>query len=194
MTTNPNPSSTVTRDLALLVLRVALGAIFIAHGGQKLFWFGIAGTTEAFLQMGVFLPAVTAPAVSAMELFGGLALVAGVFTRLAAAGIAVVMLGAMVMVHLPAGFFLPNGIEFALMNFAAAVALALMGGGTYSVDGKRKAARRKAGASAAAPSPAVAAPSRGPAPEPSEPEPTSPATPESDAAEQGDPSKGGEAG
>ncbi len=143
MSTNPKRSSAVPRDLALLVLRVALGAIFIAHGGQKLFWFGIAGTTDAFVQMGVTMPAVTAPAVSAMELLGGLALVAGLFTRLAALGIAVVMLGAMLFVHLPAGFFLPNGIEFALMNFAAAVALALMGGGTYSVDGKRSASRRR---------------------------------------------------
>lgn len=131
-------------DLALLVLRVALGAIFIAHGGQKLFWSGIAGTTEAFVGMGVFLPELTAPAVTIVEFFGGLALVAGLFTRLAAASIAVVMLGAIVMVHLPAGFFLPNGIEFALLNFAAAVALALLGAGAYSVDGKRAVARHEA--------------------------------------------------
>lgn len=133
-----------THDLALLVLRVALGAIFIAHGGQKLFWSGIAGTTEAFVGMGVFLPELTAPAVTIVEFFGGLALVAGLFTRLAAASLAVVMLGAIVMVHLPAGFFLPNGIEFALMNFAAAVALSLLGAGTYSVDGKRAVARDEA--------------------------------------------------
>lgn len=131
-------------DLALLVLRVALGAIFIAHGGQKLFWSGIAGTTEMFVGMGVFLPELTAPAVTIVEFFGGLALVAGLFTRLAAASIAVVMLGAIVMVHLPAGFFLPDGMEFALMNFAAAVALALLGAGAYSVDGKRAVARHDA--------------------------------------------------
>ena len=168
-TENTRPS-TVTRDLALLVLRVALGAIFIAHGGQKLFWFGIAGTTESFAQMGVVLPAVTAPAVSAMELFGGLALVAGLFTRLAAAGVAVVMLGAMLIVHLPAGFFLPNGLEFALMNFAAALALALMGGGTYSVDGKRAAARRQRRKASVSPTPAIqsAAPPAAPDPEATE--------------------------
>ena len=147
-------------DLALLVLRVALGAIFIAHGGQKLFWFGIAGTTEAFMGMGVFLPQVTAPAVSLVEFFGGLALVAGLFTRLAAASIAVVMLGAIIMVHLPAGFFLPNGIEFPLMNFAAAVALALLGAGAYSVDGRR-AADREASRSAAAPTAPAGSPEAG---------------------------------
>lgn len=138
-------------DLALLVLRVALGAIFIAHGGQKLFWSGIAGTTEMFVGMGVFLPELTAPAVTIVEFFGGLALVAGLFTRLAAASIALVMLGAIVMVHLPAGFFLPNGIEFALMNFAAAVALALLGAGAYSVDGKRAVARHDARSAASTP-------------------------------------------
>ncbi len=144
MSTATTHHRSTAHDLALLVLRVALGAIFIAHGGQKLFWSGIAGTTEMFVGMGVFLPELTAPAVTIVEFFGGLALVAGLFTRLAAASIAVVMLGAIVMVHLPAGFFLPNGIEFALMNFAAAVALALLGAGAYSVDSKRAVARHDA--------------------------------------------------
>ena len=57
------------------------------------------------------MPAITAPAVAAVELFGGLALVAGLFTRLAASGIAVVMLGAMLIVHLPAGFFVPDDVR-----------------------------------------------------------------------------------
>lgn len=162
MSTSTTRSHSASHDLALLVLRVALGAVFIAHGGQKLFWFGIAGTTEAFLQMGVFLPSVTAPAVSIVEFFGGIALVAGLFTRLAATGIAVVMLGAIVMVHLPAGFFLPNGVEFALMNFSAAVALALLGPGGYSVDAKRAVARADSRAATAPPSPiTVDAPSAG---------------------------------
>lgn len=162
-TTRPRPG---TRDLALLILRAALGAIFIAHGGQKLFWFGIAGTTEAFTGMGVVLPEITAPAVSIVEFFGGLALVAGLFTRIAATGIAFVMLGAIVMVHLPAGFFLPNGIEFALMNFAAAVALALLGPGAYSVDGRRAAAtdeiRSSSGPTTRAEAPSAAEPSEEP--------------------------------
>lgn len=158
MSTTTSHHRSGAHDLALLVLRVALGAIFIAHGGQKLFWFGIAGTTEAFVGMGVFLPEITAPAVAIAEFFGGLALVAGLFTRLAAGSIAVVMLGAMVMVHLPAGFFLPNGIEFVLMNFAAAVALALLGAGAYSVDGQRAAAREEA-RSVPAPTTSTGAPS-----------------------------------
>jgi putative oxidoreductase len=125
-------------DAALVLLRVALGAVFIAHGGQKLFQFGIAGTAAAFAEMGVVLPAVTAAAVAFIEFFGGILLVIGLFTRVAAAGGAVVMLGAMLMVHLPAGFFLPDGFEFVLVNFAIAVAIAMVGPGAYSLDAKRQ--------------------------------------------------------
>lgn len=126
-------------DAALVVLRVVLGVVFIAHGGQKAFQFGIAGTGAAFTDMGVVLPVLTAAAVAFIEFFGGIALVIGLYTRIAAAGIAVVMLGAILMVHLPAGFFLPDGFEFALVNFAIAVAIAMLGPGAYSLDAKRQA-------------------------------------------------------
>lgn len=60
---------------------------------------------------------------------GGFALIAGIFTRLAALGLAITMLGAIVRVHLAAGFFLPDGMEFVLVLFSGAVALALTGPG-----------------------------------------------------------------
>jgi putative oxidoreductase len=126
--------STARFDAALAVLRAIIGTVFVAHGAQKLFVFGLAGVAGAFGGMGVPLAGIVGPAVALVEFFGGLALLAGLLTRFAGAGLAVVMLGAIFLVHLPAGFFAPNGVEFALTLFGAAVALALTGAGRFSVD------------------------------------------------------------
>ena len=120
--------------LGLAVLRIITGITFAAHGYQKLFVFGIAGVQGAFTQMGAPMPTVTGPLVACLEFFGGLALVIGLLTRFAALGLAVDMLGALVLVHFANGFFLPTGYEFTLTLFAACVALVFAGSGSFAAD------------------------------------------------------------
>ena len=121
-------------DLGLAVLRVITGTIFVAHGAQKLFVYGLDGVAGGFAQMGIPFPTIVGPLVGLVELFGGLALIAGLLTRLAGAGLGINMLGAFLLVHLPAGFFLPNGYEFVMMLGASAIALTFTGAGRYSID------------------------------------------------------------
>ena len=122
----------LSRGLALV--RVAAGLIFVAHGAQKLFVFGLPGVIATFGQMGIPLPGVTGPLVAWLELLGGAALAAGLFIRLAGAAFAVEMLGAILFVHLKGGFFLPSGVEFALIMFAVTAALGFTGPGELSLD------------------------------------------------------------
>jgi putative oxidoreductase len=130
-------NSTATQkklDVALLVLRLVLAAVFIVHGYQKVFGYGIAGVTNNFTQMGVPLAAIAAPFISVIELAGGVALLFGAFSRVAGFLIACDMLGAMLLVHAKNGFSGPKGIEVVLANFAMALVIALVGAGAYSID------------------------------------------------------------
>ena len=129
-----NPTTPRQLDAGLTILRAVTGTIFVAHGAQKIFVYGLDGVAGGFAQMGVPFASVMGPLVGFVELFGGLALIAGLLTRLAGVGLTAVMFGAMVIVHLPAGFFLPNGYEFVLMLAASATTLAITGAGRYSVD------------------------------------------------------------
>jgi len=133
-------------DWAALPLRLAIGIVFIAHGGQKLFgWFGGYGlqATAAFFaeRLGLSPGPLWATLAGMGEFLGGLLVLLGLLTRLGALSVAAVMVVAMVKVHWGA-FFLPSGIEYVLVLLASALSLLIRGGGAVSVDG---AMLRKAG-------------------------------------------------
>jgi len=132
-----------SNDVALTTLRVVLGVVFFAHGAQKMLgWFGgygFHGTMGFFEHMG--MPAPVALLVIVTEFFGGLGLIVGLLTRIAALGIGCEMIGAIFMVHLPNGFFMNwtgnqkgEGFEYHLLAIAIAAALLLRGAGAFSLD------------------------------------------------------------
>jgi putative oxidoreductase len=126
-------------NLALLILRLVVGAVFVAHGSQKLFAsFGGPGIDKfaAMLHsMGMRPGRVHAIASGAAEFFGGLLLALGLLTPVGAALIIAVMVIAVYKVHLSKGFFVTNGgFEFNLVLAAAAFALAGTGAGAWSLD------------------------------------------------------------
>ena len=116
------------------LLRVAVGAVFAAHGAMKLFQIGPEALAGSFASIGIPLAAVNAWLVIAIELLGGAAMIAGLGTRVVAALFAAVMVVAIGTVHGQHGFFLPNGYEYNLVLLAATIALALQGAGAFALD------------------------------------------------------------
>jgi len=131
-------------DWGATVARVALGGVMLPHGAQKLLgWFGGFGfhATMGFLTTQVGLPYPIAVLVILIESFGGLFLVLGLGGRVMAAGVAAVMVGAVVTTHLANGFFMNwagtqrgEGFEYHILAFALALVVMLRGSGAMSVD------------------------------------------------------------
>ncbi|HSE91378.1 MAG TPA: DoxX family protein [Candidatus Binatia bacterium] len=130
---------------APVAIRLGLAVIFIAHGGQKLFGIwggpGLQATIEAF-ERSIGVPFYLTLIVVGTEFFGGLTVLIGFLTRLAAAGLAADMAGAIIKVHLVNGFFLNwsitpgkgHGYEFNLALLAMSIALLLSGPGKFALD------------------------------------------------------------
>ena len=131
-------------DLLNLLLRLVLGAVFFSHGAQMaLGWFGGYGFsgTMGFFTGKLHIPAALAFLVIATQFGGSIALILGLFTRLAALGIAVNMLVAVAMVHAQIGWFMNwsgqqkgEGFEYQLLALGIAAALIISGGGRWSAD------------------------------------------------------------
>jgi putative oxidoreductase len=131
-------------DPTLALLRVVLGVVFLAHGAQKVLgWFGGNGYTATmhFFTENMHIPAIFAFLAICAEFLGGIGLIVGLLGRVAAFGIAVNMIVAIVMVHLPHGFFMNwtgtqkgEGIEYHLLTLATCAAIMVHGSGAWSLD------------------------------------------------------------
>ncbi|MGO3759565.1 MAG: DoxX family protein [Glutamicibacter arilaitensis] len=120
---------------ARILLRLAFGFLFLAHGWQKFFQYTIEGTTAAFGQMGVPAAGLIAPVAATLEIVGGAAIILGLLTRVFAGLLGLKMVAALFMVHAPAGVFVENGgFELVLALAAGALALFLVGPGRISLD------------------------------------------------------------
>jgi len=127
--------SSSLQSLGLLLIRVVVGVVFVAHGWQKLAVDGLAATQAGFAGMGIPLASVAAPVAAVTEIAAGAALIVGFATRVAAVLLAVTAVVAIVAVHLPNGFFsTTGGIEYVLVLAATAIALALTGPGRLALD------------------------------------------------------------
>ena len=130
-------------DIGAFVARITLGVVMLPHGLQKLLGLfggaGFSGTVEFFVSSGI--PAFVAILIIIGESFGSIGLIAGFLSRLAALGITVIMLGAIVTVHLQNGFFMNwggtaagEGFEFHLLAVGLGLIVLIKGGGIWSVD------------------------------------------------------------
>jgi putative oxidoreductase len=123
-----------TTPYAALIMRLALGILFLAHFGLKFFVFTPAGTAKFFASLG--LPGGLAYLTMTVELVGAIALILGVYTRVVAVVLIPVLLGAITTVHGPAGFFFTNpngGWEFPAFWIVGLIVLALTGDGKYAL-------------------------------------------------------------
>ena len=132
-------------DWGALIARVFLGVVILPHGLQKLLGlfggYGFSATVEYFASTGI--PSLIGVLIILGESFGALFLILGLISRISAAGIALIMLGATVMVHSQFGFFMNwfgtqggEGFEYHLLALGLALVVLVKGGGKWALDGE----------------------------------------------------------
>ena len=131
-------------DVVVTIVRLVLGVVFIAHGAQKMLgWFGGYGfsATMGFFTKQMGVPAVFAFLAIAAEFFGGLGLILGLLSRIAAFGIGVEMAVAVALVHRHFGLFMNwtgaqkgEGFEYHLLAITMAFEVLVKGAGAFSLD------------------------------------------------------------
>lgn len=132
------------QDFAVFVARIVIGFVILPHGLQKLLGMfggaGFTGTVDFFVGSGV--PYIVAVLIILGESLGAIGLIIGFLSRICAAGIAIIMLGAIFMVHLQNGFFMNwfgskagEGYEYHILAVGLALVVLIKGGGKWSVDG-----------------------------------------------------------
>lgn len=129
------------KNWATLPLRFGLGVVFIAHGLQKAFGLfggsGIDGFTKMLSGMGLSPAEPLAYLVAYIELLGGIFLILGLFTKVAASLIFIVIAVALLKVHMPNGFFaMKGGYEYNLVIMAACLSLVISGPGMFGITKK----------------------------------------------------------
>jgi len=132
-------------DWGALIARVFLGVVILPHGLQKLLGlfggYGFSATVEYFSSTGI--PGLIGVLIVLRESFGALFLILGLLSRISAAGIALIMLGAIVMIHSQFGFFMNwfgaqagEGFEYHLLALGLALVVIVKGGGKWALDGE----------------------------------------------------------
>ena len=131
------PQSLRGIDLVPLIIRISLAIVFIYHGYDKVFQGGHSNITALMASKNAPYPTLLGWLAGSTEFFGGIALLLGLLSRLAALGLACVMYVAITTVHLPNGFKITNeggGYEFCLVLLLSALAIVLGGPGGLSLD------------------------------------------------------------
>jgi putative oxidoreductase len=128
------PQTSWTQSWGQVPLRIVLGIVFMMHGWQKLFDFGVAGTADILGKLGIPLATAAAVLLIVVELAGGMAILIGSFARTAALLLAIEMCVAIPVARFGGGFFTPYGYEFEMTLLGACLTLAAIGPGGVSAD------------------------------------------------------------